>query len=76
MEDLRQLAERVAAIDDEDVIDSADIIARMYRSERLVAMALCEPGAEEGHPLTEACVTRLRERLKALLTWAEATGRA
>ncbi|MBY0232269.1 MAG: hypothetical protein K2W96_23565 [Gemmataceae bacterium] len=78
MDELRQLAERIAAIEDEDVIDFADVIARLYRAERMVATGLLACDGVEGgenHPMLAACGGRLRARMVALLEWSAKTGR-
>lgn len=83
-EEIRQLAEQVAAIDNEDVIDSAASIAAWYRRERLVALGLAAVDSmvtagpeeiDEQDPRLVAVRERLRERLRALLAWARETGR-
>lgn len=88
-EEIRQLAEQVAAIENEDVIDSAASIAAWYRRETFVALGLAavdsmtQPDApayaevtlDEAGPRLEAVRVRLRDRLKALLAWAKDTGR-
>jgi DNA-binding IclR family transcriptional regulator len=83
-EEIRCLAEQVAAVDNEDVIDSAASIAAWYRRERFVALGLAavdsmvsnEPEQiDENDPRLVAVRQRLRDRLKALLAWARETGR-
>ena len=88
-DEIRQLAEQVAAIEDEDVIDSAASIAAWYRRERFVVLGLqavdsmVQPGApeqaevvaDEADPRLQAVTIRLRDRLKGLLEWARETGR-
>jgi hypothetical protein len=82
--EIRQLAEQVAAIDDADVIDSAASIAAWYRRERFVALGLAAVDSmvsdgpeeiDETDPRLQAVRERLRDRLRALLTWARETGR-
>src|SRR5205823_626191 len=82
--EILQLANAVAAIDDVDVIDSAALLARLYRRERFVALGLAAvdsmlaDGPEEigeDDPRLVAVRKRLRDRLKELLRWARATGR-
>ncbi|MCI0457791.1 MAG: hypothetical protein L0Z62_12555 [Gemmataceae bacterium] len=84
LDELRDLARRLASTDDEDVRDSADIICRDYRRERLVAVGLAAVESmvndgpdevDEDDPLLEAVRVRLRDRLRALLLWAKETGR-
>lgn len=83
-EEIRQLAEQVAAIDNEDVIDSAASIAAWYRRERLVALGLAAVDSmvsdgpehiDENDPRLAVVRERLRDRLKSLLEWARETGR-
>jgi hypothetical protein len=83
-EEIRCLAEQVAAIDNEDVIDSAASIAAWYRRERLVTLGLAAVDSmvtdgpeeiDENDPRLVAVRQRLRDRLMTLLAWARETGR-
>jgi hypothetical protein len=88
-DEIRQLAQQIAAIENEDVIDSAAGIAAWYRRERFVVLGLqavdsmVHPGApeqaeveiDEADPRLEAIRVRLRDRLKGLLAWARESGR-
>ncbi len=82
--EIRDLASLVAACEDEDVADSGEIIARLYRRERRAALGLIGvhqmvSGQDQEHdeydPQLVACRARMRDRLKGLLTWAKAKGR-
>jgi hypothetical protein len=78
MDELRELAERIAEMEDEAVADFAGVIARLYRYERLVVMGMIacqEDEVREDHPMLTACTNRLRGRMLTLLAWAEQTGR-
>lgn len=80
---IQNLAEQVASSTDEDVLDSGEIIGKLYQRERIYAqgMAMVDsmmqdgPDIPEDHPRLVAARERLRERLRALLTWARETGR-
>ncbi len=85
-DELRELAEVLAASEDPDVIDSREQYAVMYRQERQAAVTLAAirsmtSGAVyevvdlDSDPAVVACVERLRDRLRALLAWAKETGR-
>jgi hypothetical protein len=88
-DEIRCLTEQVAAIDDEDVIDSAASIAAWYRRERFVALGLiavdsmvdadapaqAEVVIDENDPRLVAVRQRLRDRLRGLLAWARETDR-
>lgn len=76
MGNLRNIAKKLNGIDDPYVADFSGVIARLYNAEKVVAEGLLSAGGEspEGHPMIRACVTRLRDRLTALLVWHE--GRA
>jgi hypothetical protein len=83
--ELFRLAKEIAAIDDEDVIDSAASIAAWYRRESFVALglaavdAMAQGGTEEideSDPRLEAVRLRLRDWLRGLLDWAKETGRS
>ncbi len=81
---LCELAEQVAAIDEEDVIDSAASIVTIYKRERLIALdmaavdSMVSDGPEEIDE-SDARLIRVREnlrdRLRALLAWARAAKR-
>jgi hypothetical protein len=83
-DEIRQLAEQVAAIDNPDVIDSAASIAAWYRRERFVTLGLAAVDSmvtdgpeeiDENDPRLVAVRERLRDRLRGLLAWAGETGR-
>jgi hypothetical protein len=82
-DEIRQLAERVAASPD-DVADLGAEIAAVYRRERQEAFDRAGISAflhgieeiDEQHPALVAVRERLRDRLKSLLEWAKETGRA
>jgi hypothetical protein len=89
-DEIRQLAEQVAAIDNPDVIDSAASIAAWYRRERFAVLGLiavdsmvdsyapaqAEVPIDENDPRLQSVRIRLKDRLAALLKWARETGRA
>lgn len=83
-DEIRIAAVRVAAIQDDDVADFGSCIARMYRREREVVLALIgidamvsgeERDHDEEEPRLVAVRRRMRDRLHGLLAWARLTGR-
>jgi hypothetical protein len=81
-DEIRQLAEQVAAGPDE-VADLGAEVAAVYRRERQDALdqagiSAFLSGAEEideQHPALVAVREKLRDRLKSLLAWARESGR-
>ncbi len=82
--DVRNLAQQVAACEDEDVADFGGCIAKPYDRERMVALGLIgidlmvsgqEREPDEYAPRLVACRERMRDRLKTLLAWAKVTRR-
>ena len=83
-EELRELAEQVAACDDEDVIDSAASLVTLYKRERFITLGLAAVDSmvtdgpeeiDENDPRLVAVRERLRDRLKALIAWAKEAGK-
>lgn len=82
-EELRTLAEQIAACEDDAVAEFAADAADRYRAERLIvlgmhgvdAMVSGGPEIPEDDPRLEAVRVRLRDRLRAILAWARGSGR-
>ena len=83
-DEIRELAEQVAASTDEDVLDSGASIAAWYRRERLIALGLAAVDSmvsggpeeiDENDSRLVAVRERLRDRLRELLEWARKAGK-
>jgi hypothetical protein len=82
-DEIRQLAEQVAASTNEDVLDSGESIAAWYRRERFVVLGLAAvdsmvsdgPEIDESDTRLVAVRERLRDRLREVVRWARETGR-
>ena len=82
-DELRTLAEQIAACEDDAVAEFAADAADRYRAERLIVLGLHGvdamvgggPEIAEDDPRLEAVRVRLRDRLRALVEWGKKTGR-
>lgn len=83
LDELRDLAHALAASDDPDVRDSADILCKQYRLRRMVATGMSAvdsmiadgPEIDENDPRLVAVREWFRDSLKELLSWARESGR-
>jgi hypothetical protein len=80
-DEIRQLAEELATIADEDVRDSADILCRNYRRRAAMIDLIDQVNEMAGGPRSDweerlrVIREELRQTLQTLLHWAKEAGR-